>query len=80
MLPAFPPAAPMLLGMLLLFPFVLSVLIRFKTLLYSFVRASVTAAWVFVHQVCAWYWMKAEEGVGSPGTGVIGGYEPPCGC
>ena len=33
-----------------------------------------------VHQMCAWCPRWAEEGVGSPGTGVIDGCKPSCGC
>lgn len=32
------------------------------------------------HHMCAWWLQMSQEGVRFPGTEVIGGQEPPCGC
>ena len=39
---------------------------------------SVLPAWS-MHHIYAWCLWRSEEGVGSPWTGITGGYEPPCG-
>lgn len=35
---------------------------------------------VSVYYLCAWCPQRTEEGMESPGTGVIGGREPTCRC
>lgn len=39
----------------------------------------VLSACMYVHHVCTWTPERSEEGTGSPATGIIDGYEPPCG-
>ena len=39
----------------------------------------VVSACMFVYHVSACCSQRQDEGVRSPGTGVIDGYEPPCG-
>lgn len=34
---------------------------------------------MYVHRVHAWYLKSSEEGIGSLGTGLMGGLEPLCG-
>lgn len=40
----------------------------------------VLSACMTVYYVCGWCSLWSEEGIGSPGTGVVGGYELPCEC
>lgn len=35
--------------------------------------------YISVHHVCIWCPWRLEEGVISTGTGLMEGYEPPCG-
>lgn len=37
-------------------------------------------AYLYVYTTCIQCPWKSEEGIGSPGTGVRDGYEPPYGC
>lgn len=40
---------------------------------------SVLIACVSVQHLCAWYSWRTEEGLRSPGIGVVDSYEPPYG-
>lgn len=42
-------------------------------------RVSALPACMCVHSMHVWGLRRSEEGVGSPGTGVTDGCEPPCG-
>lgn len=44
-----------------------------------FVRMSVLPACLWAHRMCPWCPWSPEKRVGSPRTGVTGGYEPHCG-
>lgn len=46
--------------------------------IYYFMHISVLSACIFVHHICAWYLWSPEDGIGSPGTVIIDGYELPC--
>ena len=40
---------------------------------------SIFPAFMFVYNVCVWYLWKPGKGVGSSGTGVVGGCDSSCG-
>lgn len=48
--------------------------------LVYFMCVSVFPTCMLVHHVCSCCLWKSEEGIRSPGTVVIQGSEPPCGC
>jgi hypothetical protein len=38
------------------------------------------SVWQHVHHVYVWYMYTSEERVRFPGTGIVDGCKPPCGC
>jgi hypothetical protein len=49
----------------------------FLFILFYFMCLSVLPACMYVYYVCAWCPQRSEESIGSPGTGIIDGWELP---